>query len=153
MIFGKCGGKSLQWVGFREGQSGYSNHNYFFGLISSAVPKAYSITRHPSSLSVVNIFKWHLHWSQEAHSYHISHIAFIGSGNESHCFLSQSEKNSGCYGNLQLPLTYNWKKKDEQSSIKMLFLLLLLKYTERQKKCSTCIFQYNIWMAKLILFK
>ena len=27
-------------------------------------------------------------------------------------FLSQSDKNSGCYGNLQLPLTYNWKNEN-----------------------------------------
>ena len=31
---------------------------------------------------------------------HISHIASIGRGNEKLCFLFQSDKNSGCYGNL-----------------------------------------------------
>ena len=30
----------------------------------------------------------------------ISHIAYIGRGNEKLCFLFQSDKNSGCYGNL-----------------------------------------------------
>ena len=29
----------------------------------------------------------------------------MGRGNESLCFLSGSEKNSGCYGNLKFPLT------------------------------------------------
>ena len=33
-------------------------------------------------------------------SFHISHIASIGRGNEKLCFLFQSDKNSGCYGNL-----------------------------------------------------
>ena len=31
---------------------------------------------------------------------HISHIASIGRVNEKLCFLFQSYKNSGCYGNL-----------------------------------------------------
>ena len=31
---------------------------------------------------------------------YISHIASIGRGNEKLCFLFQSDKNSGCYGNL-----------------------------------------------------
>ena len=35
-----------------------------------------------------------------ADSFHISHIASIGRGNEKLCFLFQSDKNSGCYGNL-----------------------------------------------------
>ena len=52
-------------------------------IISSPEPKAHrwasSIGRHPSS---INIFKPHLHWSHEADSYQISHIASIGWGNE-----------------------------------------------------------------------
>ena len=48
----------------------------------------------------VNIFKRHLLVSREADSFHISHIASIGRGNEKLCFLFQSDKNSGCYGNL-----------------------------------------------------
>ena len=51
---------------------------------------------HPS----VNIFKRHLLLSREADSFHISHIASIGRGKEKLCFLFQSDKNSGCYGNL-----------------------------------------------------
>ena len=47
----------------------------------------------------VNIFKRHLLWSREADSFHISHIASIVGGNEKLCFLFQSDKNSGCYGN------------------------------------------------------
>ena len=47
----------------------------------------------------VNIFKQHL-WSHKADSFHISHIASIGRGNEKLCFLFQSDKTSGCYGNL-----------------------------------------------------
>ena len=39
----------------------------------------------------------------EADSFHISHIASIGRGNEKLCFLNQSDKNSGCYGNLKFP--------------------------------------------------
>ena len=35
-----------------------------------------------------------------ADSFHISHIASIDRGNEKLCFLFQSDKNSGCYGNL-----------------------------------------------------
>ena len=31
--------------------------------------------------------------------------ASMGRGNESLCFLSGSDKNSGCYGNLKFPLT------------------------------------------------
>ena len=38
--------------------------------------------------------------SSEADSFHISYIASIGRGNEKLCFLFQSDKNSGCYGNL-----------------------------------------------------
>ena len=80
--------------------------------------------RHPSS---INIFKRHLWWSYEADSYQISHIASIGGvglgdggggggqgkggeGRQIMAFLSQSEKNSGFYGNLRLPLTYNGEK-------------------------------------------
>ena len=37
-------------------------------------------------------------WNREADSFHISHIASIGRGNEKLCFLFQSDKNSGCYG-------------------------------------------------------
>ena len=37
---------------------------------------------------------------READSFHISHIASIGRGKEKVCFLFQSDKNSGCYGNL-----------------------------------------------------
>ena len=48
----------------------------------------------------VNIFKRHLLRSREADSFDISHIASIGRGNEKLCFLFQSDKNSGCYGNL-----------------------------------------------------
>ena len=51
---------------------------------------------HPS----VNIFKRHLLGSREADSFHISHEASIGRGDEKLCFLFQSDKNSGCYGNL-----------------------------------------------------
>ena len=36
-------------------------------------------------------------------------IASIGRRNEKLCFLFQSDKNSGCYGNLYVPWTYNWK--------------------------------------------
>ena len=50
--------------------------------------------------SSVNSFKRHLLWSREADFFHISHIASIGRGNEKLCFLFQSDKNSGCYGNL-----------------------------------------------------
>ena len=50
--------------------------------------------------SSVNIFKRHLLCSRKADSFHISHIAFIGKGNKKLCFLFQSDKNSGCYGNL-----------------------------------------------------
>ena len=32
--------------------------------------------------------------------FYFSHIASIGKGNEKLCFLFQSDKNSGCYGNL-----------------------------------------------------
>ena len=55
-----------------------------------------SLVRRPSS---VNIFK---DISSEAVRifFHISHIASIGWGNEKLCFLFQSDKNSGCYGNL-----------------------------------------------------
>ena len=73
--------------------------SYFLGLsrcwcyssiFSSPEPKAhrwaYSIGRHPSSVfrfPSVSIFKWHLLWSHEADSYHISHIiASIGRGNK-----------------------------------------------------------------------
>ena len=48
----------------------------------------------------VNIFKRNLLRSYEADSFHISHIASIGRGNKKLCFLFQSDKNSGCYGNL-----------------------------------------------------
>ena len=54
---------------------------------------------HPSD----NIFKRHLLWSREADSFHISHIASIDRVNEKLCFLFQSDKNSGCYGNLSFP--------------------------------------------------
>ena len=54
----------------------------------------------PSSLSIMNIFKRLLLWCREADSFHISHIASIGRGNEKLYFLFQSDKNSGCYGNL-----------------------------------------------------
>ena len=37
---------------------------------------------------------------REANSSHISYIASIGRGNKKLCFLFQSDKNSGCYGNL-----------------------------------------------------
>ena len=46
----------------------------------------------------VNIFK------HEADSFHISHTASIGRGNEKLCFLFQSDKNSGGYGNLRVPI-------------------------------------------------
>ena len=46
----------------------------------------------------VNIFK------HEADSFHISHIASIGRGNEKLCFLFQSDENSGGYGNLRVPI-------------------------------------------------
>ena len=79
-------------------------------LFSSPEPKAhrwaYSIGRHPSS---VNTFKRLLLWSRDADSFHISHMASTDGGNESLCFLFQSAKNSGCYGNLWFPLTYNGK--------------------------------------------
>ena len=39
-------------------------------------------------------------WSQEANSCHISHVASTSRGNELYWFLSQSDKKSGCYGNL-----------------------------------------------------
>ena len=42
----------------------------------------YKGIRRPS----VNIFKRHLLWSREADSFHISHIAYIGRGNEKMCF-------------------------------------------------------------------
>ena len=34
----------------------------------------------------------------------------MGRGNESLCFLSRSDKNSGCYGDLKFPLTCIEKK-------------------------------------------
>ena len=36
-------------------------------------------------------------------------MSSIGRGNEKLCFLFQSDKNSGCYGNLKFPYTYNGK--------------------------------------------
>ena len=42
--------------------------------------------------SSVNIFKRHLLWSRETDSFHISHIASIGRGDEKLCFLFQSDK-------------------------------------------------------------
>ena len=78
-------------------------------IISSPERKAhrwaYNIGRHLLSVrrcrsSVVNIFKRHLLWSHEADSCHILHIASIGRGNEKCCFLSKSDKNFGCYGNI-----------------------------------------------------
>ena len=45
-----------------------------------------------------------------ADSFHIIHIASTGGGNKKLCFLFQSDKNSGCYGNLKFPQTYNGKK-------------------------------------------
>ena len=57
----------------------------------------YEGIRRPSS---VNIFKRHRLLTREADSFHISHIASIGRGNEKLCFLFQSDKNFGCYGNL-----------------------------------------------------
>ena len=42
--------------------------------------------------------------SREADSFHISHIASVGRGNDKLLFfLFQSDKNSGCYGNLKFP--------------------------------------------------
>ena len=81
-----------------------------WSLVRSPELKAHRcIGRHPSVCrpSIVNIFKWHLLWSHEADSYQISHIASIGWEKEKLCFLFQSDKNSGCYSSLQLPLTYN----------------------------------------------
>ena len=49
-------------------------------------------------------------FSGQADSFHISHIASTGRGNEYLCFLFRSDKNSGCYGNLKFPLTCMEKK-------------------------------------------
>ena len=73
-------------------------------LIGSPEPKVriwtYSVARHLLSVVVVNIFKRHLLWSHQADSYQISHIASISWGNDYYVILFQSDKNSGCYGNL-----------------------------------------------------
>ena len=53
--------------------------------------------RHPSSVS---IFKQHLHEGVRSILLIFHIIASIGRGNEKLCFLFQSDKNSGCYGNL-----------------------------------------------------
>ena len=59
----------------------------------------------PSSLrqSSVRLSTFSNDISSEADYFHISHIASIGRGNEKVCFLFQSDKNSGCYGNLEFP--------------------------------------------------
>ena len=111
-------------------------------IFSSPEPKAhrwaYSIGRHPSS---VDIFKRHLLWSHEADSYQISHIASIGRGNEYLCFLFQSDKNSGCYGNLYFPLTYNGKSGNWQ------FLLSHCRYLDFfLQKCFLCSPLRFIWI-------
>ena len=68
---------------------------------------AYSIGRHPSAFSngissdavKLILTKFHIHHLEAVEMNRI-------------VFLSQSDKNSGCYGNLYLPLTYNGENEN-----------------------------------------
>ena len=65
---------------------------FHLSLPSSVRPSSVLPSVRPSTFS--NDF------SSEADSFHILHIASIGGGNGNLCFLFQSDKNFGCYGNL-----------------------------------------------------
>ena len=62
-------------------------------------------------LSTIFFNKRHHLKSHEADSYHISRTLYsiYRQGERIMALLSQSDKNSSCYGNLELSLTYNGK--------------------------------------------
>ena len=77
-------------------------------IFSSPEPKAhrwaYSIGRHPSSVrrrrpSIRGQY-FQTTSPLKPWSRFLPYFTYIGMGNKKYCFLSQSDKNSGCYGNI-----------------------------------------------------